>query len=169
MITAFTDKKFIIASDASAFELKEAVKKHFIAKNYEVKDVGTQQKDTPVAYYIAGSSAAQEVSDGRFQFGIILCGSGMGVCMAASKYKNVQCAACESVQTAKSARFINNANMLAFGANVVSEMVAIEMVETFIATEFLQGIENVADQEFLTDALTQLEGIYKAAAGAFIE
>jgi len=159
----FTEKRFVIAAEASGFELKEKVKAYFEQNGYEVVDVGMKLVDDPIPYYEAGYLAGKAVSDGKFECGVVICGSGMGVCMAANKVKGIYCAACESIHTAGQARVINNANVLALGAKIVAYDLAIRMIEAFLNTEFLHGIEG-DDREMLTDALGKLELIENTGA-----
>lgn len=158
----FENKKFIMASEASGYELKEILKKKYRDQGYEIIDVGTTDPEHPMSYYEAGARAAQAVRDGKAEFGIVVCGTGMGVCMAANRIPGIYCAICESVQTAKLARQINNANVLALGANIVSPELAMRMADAFIGTDFMDGFpEN--EHAGLIEAVENLERIEKEA------
>lgn len=131
--------KVAIACEASSFLLKEAVKKHIIRLGYEVEDVGQQTEDENVLYYEAAGKLAEEIRSGRCERGIVICGTGAGVSMIANKYKGVYCVACESVFTAEKISLINNANVLAMGARVVSWDMGCEMAEKFLAGHWCEG------------------------------
>ncbi len=127
-----------IASDHAGFELKEHIKNYLTQKGFEVKDVGTESLDS-VHYPIYGESAAIEVSEGRCEKAIIVCGTGLGISMAASKLPGIRCALCTNTFMARMARQHNDANILAMGARVVGVGVAECMVDTFLETEFEGG------------------------------
>ncbi len=158
---AFEQKQFVIASDPTAFSLKEQIKAYFEKKGYIIEDVGTCAENE-VAYYDAGSRAAEAVQAKKYEFGIVLCGSGMGVCLAANRIPGIYCAVCETIHTAKLSRVINNANMLALGASIVAPDLAINMVEAFIHTEFLEGKEG-GDRKFLESAVEEIARIEEKA------
>lgn len=159
----FKEKRFVIAADPTGFPLKEILKKHYIKAGYDISDVGTIDADNPVAYYVAGGNAAKHVKEGKSEFGIVICGSGMGVCMAANRFPGIYCAVCESIHTAQLSRIINNANILALGGNIVAPDLAINMVDAFIKTSFVEGIEGET-QDFLVDAIGHLGELEKEAA-----
>ena len=150
----FISKRFAIASDGSAYPLKEKVKAFFLKEGYEVVDVGTVDPKNALPYYEAGKALAKAVAGGDFEYGIGFCGSGMGINLALNKCPGIYAALCESIYTAKLSRVINNANVLVMGGNIVSEHIAIEMAKTFIATEFLEGSD---EEEFLTSAVKELD------------
>ena len=152
MILHFSEKRFALASDLSGFPLKEEIKRYFLNQGFYIHDVGTLDIEAPVPYYLAGKNVAKLVSDGIYQYGVVLCGSGMGACFSTTKYKKVRCAVCESIRSAKSSRVINNANILALGGNFLATETAIRMVETFINTDFLDGIAE-HDKRFLINAV----------------
>ena len=158
----FENKKFVMASELSGYGLKEILKKYYVEKGYEILDVGTTDPEKPVSYYDAGAKAAQAVRDGTAEFGIVICGTGMGVCMAANRIPGIYCSICESIHTVKLARQINNANVLALGANIVAPELAKIMADTFIETDFLDGFP-VNEHSGLIEAVENLEKIEKAA------
>ena len=131
--------KIVIACEASSFELKEAVKKRIEAQGYEVLDVGQTSAGQNVLYYEAAQNLAKVIQSGECNRGIVMCGTGAGVSMVANKYKGVYCVACESVFTAEKISLINNANVLAMGARVVSHDMAGEMAEKFLAGNWCEG------------------------------
>lgn len=124
-----------IASDHGAFELKGKVIKHLEEKGYEVKDFGcysTASCDYPEFAHAAGKA----VASGECEKGIVLCTTGIGISISANKVPGVRCALCTETWTAKMTRLHNNSNMLALGAGVVGEHLAMEIVDTFLGTEF---------------------------------
>ena len=131
--------KVAIACEASSFLLKEAVRERLLAQGYEVVDVGQQREDENVLYYEAAQNLAEEIQSGRCEKGIVICGTGAGVSMIVNKYRGVYCVACESVFTAEKISHINNANVLAMGARVVSWDMGGEMAEKFLAGKWCEG------------------------------
>ena len=131
--------KIIIGSDHAGFTLKEECRKLLTVKmGYEVTDTGvynTQSSDYPdIAKEVAGA-----VSRGDFEKGILICGSGIGMSIAANRFKGVNAALCHNLYTADMCRKHNNANILVIGARVIGEGLALEMVKIFLTTEFEGG------------------------------
>jgi ribose 5-phosphate isomerase B len=133
--------KVVIASDASGFRLKEAVKKHLIENGHEVADKGQLSENEPVMYYDAVESLAKTIQSGEFEKGIVICGTGAGVSLTANKFKGIYCVACESIFTAERISLINNANVLAMGENVVSYYMAGEMADKFLSQKWCDGFD----------------------------
>ena len=158
----FENKKFVMASELSGYGLKEILKKYYSGKGYEIIDVGTTDPENPVSYYDAGAKAAEAVRDGAAEFGIVICGTGMGVCMAANRIPGIYCSICESIHTAKLARQINNANVLALGANIVAPELAKAMADTFIETDFMEGFP-ASVHDGLVEAIERLGEIERTA------
>lgn len=127
-----------IGSDQAGFEMKMQIKEHLENKGYKVNDVGSYSTES-VHYPVYGEKVAQEVVSEKAEFGIIICGTGIGISMAASKLPGIRCAVCTNSYMAKMAKEHNNANMIAIGARVVGLGVAIEMVDAFLDTHFLGG------------------------------
>lgn len=132
-------KRVVISCESSSFALKEAVKEHLEKIGYEVTDLGQQKDGEPVLYYVAAERIAKALQSGEFERGVVFCGTGAGVSMIANKYRGVYCVACESVFTAEKISLINNANLLAMGARVVSHDMACEMAEKFLAGKWCDG------------------------------
>ena len=129
----------IIGSDHAGFTLKEECKKLLADElGYDVKDVGvydTRSSDYPdIAKEVAGA-----VSGGDFEKGILICGSGIGMSIAANRFRGVNAALCHNLYTADMCRKHNDANILVFGARVIGEGLALEMVKIFLTTEFEGG------------------------------
>ena len=127
-----------LACDHGAYDLKETVKKHLTEKGYEVKDFGTYSKDSCDYPDFAGP-AALAVSSGECEKGIVLCTTGIGVSITANKVAGIRCALLSDLMSARLTRQHNNTNMMAMGAGVVGEMLALQIVDTWLGTEFEGG------------------------------
>lgn len=124
-----------IGCDHGGFELKEKVKKHLRERGIDVKDVGCYSRES-VDYPVFGHAAAKEVAEGRCEKGIVICTTGIGISISANKVKGVRCALCGDTLSAKMTRLHNDANMLAMGAGIVGDNLAMDIVDTFIDTPF---------------------------------
>jgi ribose 5-phosphate isomerase B len=124
-----------IGCDHGGYDLKEKVKKHLQDRGFEVKDVGCYSKDS-CDYPVFGHAAAEAVADGTCDKGIVICTTGIGISISANKIKGVRCALCSDSLSAKMTRLHNDANMLAMGAGIVGENLAMDIVDTFIDTPF---------------------------------
>ena len=151
--------KVVIASDFSGFRLKEAVKKNLIEQGYDLPDVGQTAEEEPVLYFNAAASLAKEIQSGRYDRGIVICGTGAGVSMVVNKFKGVYCVACESVYTAEKTSLINNANVLAMGEKVVSYAMGTEMAQRWLDGRWCEGFdpERRANNEKGYAVLRQIE------------
>ena len=127
-----------IASDHGGFEMKEYLKKKLIEQGYDIKDMGTYSTDS-VDYPDMIHPLAKSINAEEFKLGIILCGSGNGAQMTANKYPNVRAGLCWTVEQASLTRQHNNANIISIPGRFVEEKVALEMVITFLNTEFEGG------------------------------
>ena len=124
-----------IGSDHGGFELKEAIKKHLDKRGLEYKDYGTYS-ETSCDYPTYGKLVAHAVADGECDRGIIICGTGIGISITANKVKGIRAALCGDCFSAEATRLHNNANILALGARVTAEGLALKIVDTFLDTEF---------------------------------
>ena len=127
--------KIAIACDHGALELKNTMKKHLEAKGYEVADFGTHTLDSCDYPDFAGP-AAKAVASGACEKGIVLCTTGIGVSITCNKVKGIRCALLSDVMSARMTREHNDTNMMAIGAGVVGQMLALEIVDTWLGTEF---------------------------------
>ena len=127
-----------IASDHGGFDLKQAVIAHLEAKGYEVKDFGTYDKSS-CDYPDFARPAALAVAGGEAEKGIVICTTGIGVSITANKIPGIRCALCGDTTTAHLTREHNDANMLALGAAIIGEMLALDIVDIFLTTEFSHG------------------------------
>jgi ribose 5-phosphate isomerase B len=128
----------IIGSDHAGFELKEKIFSHLTAKGYTVEDAGPFD-DGSVNYVAYAKKVAAAVSQGRVEKGILVCGTGIGMSIAANRFKGVRAALCTDVLSARLSRQHNDANVLALGGRLIGDVLAIELVETFLETPFEGG------------------------------
>lgn len=124
-----------LGSDQAGYELKQIIMKHLEERGLEYKDYGSYNAD-PVDYPIYGRKVAHAVADGECEKGILICGTGIGISIAANKIKGVRAALCSDCFSAEATRLHNDANILAFGARVVGPGLAEKIVDTFLDTEF---------------------------------
>lgn len=127
--------KIAIACDHGAFDLKQKVSAHLSAKGYEVVDFGTHSKDSCDYPDFAGP-AARAVASGACEKGILLCTTGIGVSIAANKVKGIRCALLSDLLSAELTRLHNDTNMMAVGAGVVGENLALAIVDKWLTTPF---------------------------------
>ena len=127
--------KIAIGCDHGALALKNTVVEHLTKKGYEVKDFGTYTLDS-CDYPEYAAAAAQAVAAGECDKGIVLCTTGIGVSIAANKVKGIRCALLSDVMSARMTREHNDTNVMAIGAGVVGQMLALEIIDTWLGTEF---------------------------------
>ena len=130
--------KIALGSDHAGFSYKEAIKEHLQMKGHETKDFGTFSVE-PVDYPDFIRPAAEAVSQGLCDFGIVLGGSGNGEAIAANKVAGVRCALCWSVETAKLAKQHNNANVISIGERQISLELTLTIVDAWLESEFEAG------------------------------
>jgi len=130
--------KISIGSDHAGFRYKEAIKAHLQAKGHEVLDFGTHSAES-CDYPKYVRPAAEAVAKGEAVCGIVLGGSGNGEAIVANKVKGIRCAVCFSLDTAKWAKGHNNANVISIGERTVSEELALQIVDAWLAAEFEGG------------------------------
>lgn len=124
-----------IGSDHGGYDLKVKVIKHLEEMGMEVKDMGCYSKDS-CDYPTFGHAVGKAVAEGACEKGIVICTTGIGISISANKIKGVRCALCADTLSAKMTRLHNNANVLAMGAGVVGENLAMAIVDTFLETPF---------------------------------
>ena len=127
--------KIALGCDHGALALKNALIPHLEKMGHEVKDFGTYTSDS-CDYPDFAAPAAQAVADGECDKGIVLCTTGIGVSITANKIDGVRCALLSDVMSARMTREHNDTNMMAIGAGVVGQMLALEIVDTWLGTEF---------------------------------
>ena len=131
-------KKIILASDHAGFRLKEEIKKFLIKKREKVLDLGTKNTNL-VDYPDYAHLLSKKITNNKNQFGILICGSGTGMSMAANKHKNVRAALCYNTKSTKLSRLHNNANVMTLGSRLIKKSVALKCVNTFLKTDFDGG------------------------------
>ncbi len=128
-----------IASDHGGFQLKETVKAYLRARNdIQIVDLGTNSEES-VDYPIYGKACAEAVASGKADRGIVCCGTGIGISIAANKVKGIRCGLCTTVEMAEMTRKHNNANMLAMGGRTTDPDLALEITKAWLDTEFEGG------------------------------
>ena len=124
-----------LGCDHGGYDLKEAVKRHLEERGLEYKDFGTYSKES-CDYPEFGRAAAEAVASGECEKGIVVCTTGIGISIVANKVKGVRCALCSETTSARLTREHNDANMLALGGGLTGELLAMEIVDTFLDTPF---------------------------------
>lgn len=124
-----------IGSDHGGYDLKQVVMAYLEEKGIEYKDFGCYDKNS-CDYPVFGKAAAEAVASGECEKGIVVCTTGIGISMVANKVKGVRCALCQDSFSAKMTRLHNDANVLALGGGIVGPNLALDIVETFLNTEF---------------------------------
>ena len=144
-------KKIVMASDHAGFDLKNTLVEQLKNDGYDVEDAGTYSKDS-CDYPVFAEKACRYMLDGKAELCILVCGTGIGMSMAANKVKGIRAACCSDTYSAKYTRLHNDANVLCMGARVVGEGLAYEIVKVFLETEFeggkhLRRINMISDLE----------------------
>ena len=133
-----TNKRIVLSSDHAAIETRQTIASHIEAKGWEVVDIGPTTPES-THYPIHGQAAAQHVASGDCRFGIILCGTGQGIMMAANKVQGIRCGVCSDTFSASMIRVHNDANMLSMGVRVLGEGLMLDIVDAFLSAEFHRG------------------------------
>ena len=131
-----------LGSDHGGYDLKIKVKKYLEDKGYECKDYGCYDKSS-CDYPDFGRAAAEAVANGEREKGIVVCTTGIGISIVANKVKGIRCALCTDAYLAKMTRLHNDANMLALGGGFTGDNLAMEIVDTFLETEFSEGDNHI--------------------------
>jgi len=145
-----------IGSDHGGYELKEAIKSYLDSEKISYKDFGTCSTES-VDYSDIGAVIAKAVASGEFEMGIVICGTGIGISIAANKVPGIRAALCTDTYMARMAREHNNANVLALGGRVLGAGLALDIVKTFIETPF-SGEER---HQRRIDKISSIEKNYK--------
>jgi len=130
--------KIAIGNDHAAVEMKNYISQKLIEKGYEVVNFGTDTSAS-VDYPVYGKKVGEAVAKGECDLGVLICGTGVGISLAANKVKGVRAVVCSEPYSAKLSRMHNNANIVAFGARVIGPELAWMITETFVNTEFEGG------------------------------
>ena len=128
-------KKIILGADHGGYELKNAIKVHLEANGFETIDVGTNSSES-CDYPVFASKLCQKLQNGEADLGILVCGTGIGMSMAANKHKGIRAACCSDTFSARLTRLHNNANVLCLGARVLGAGLALDLVDNFVNAEF---------------------------------
>ena len=128
-----------LGSDHGGFDIKQVVIEHLKERGIEYKDFGTYDKNS-CDYPIFGKAAAEAVASGECEKGIVICTTGIGISIVANKVKGIRCALCSEPHSARLTREHNDANVLAMGGALIGPDMAIDIVDTFLDTEF-SGLE----------------------------
>ncbi len=140
-----------VGSDHGGFELKNAICRHLKARGLDFKDFGTYT-DESCDYPDFGKAVAKAVASGEYEKGILVCGTGIGISITANKVRGIRAALCGDCFSAEATRLHNDANILALGARVTGEGLALKIVDTFLDTPFsnderhLRRIKKIEDQ-----------------------
>ncbi len=145
-----------IGNDHTAVDLKQIIISHLQSKGHTVTDFGTASKDSS-NYPIYGARVAKAVASGKVELGIVICGTGIGIGLAANRVPGIRCAICSDPFSARMARMHNNCNMIAFGARVVGSEVAKMLVDEWL------------DSTYETRHQTRLDMLDQIANGEEIE
>ncbi|MBR2522979.1 MAG: ribose 5-phosphate isomerase B [Clostridiales bacterium] len=139
-----------IASDHAGYDLRQKVIAHLESKGIEVIDGGAESADKPYNYVEAGTKIAEDVLSGRADRGIAICGTGIGISVVVNKFKGIRCGTCTNEYMARMSRQHNDANVIAIGARVVGQAVALAMVDAFLE----EGFAGDRHQERVNDIKT---------------
>ncbi|MDR2164026.1 MAG: RpiB/LacA/LacB family sugar-phosphate isomerase [Clostridiales Family XIII bacterium] len=149
--------KIAIGSDVSGYSLKTALIGHLEEKGIEYKDFGTPNLDSPDEYYDVVPAVVPLIQSGEYDYGVLLCGTGMGMSQVANSYKGIRAACVESVYAAKMCRAINDSNILCMGGFIVAPEMGKEMLDVFLSTQLTEGLDSFHD--FLLDAQLQIKDL----------
>ncbi|PMP69236.1 MAG: ribose 5-phosphate isomerase B [Thermodesulfobacterium geofontis] len=131
-------KSIVIASDHAGYFLKEKIKEFLQKENYKVIDVGCFSPES-VDYPEYGAKAVGKILNKEADFGILICGTGLGMSIVANRFSGIRAALCHEPFSAKMARLHNNANVLVLGGRIIGDGIAIEIVKVFLETPFEGG------------------------------
>ena len=130
--------RLVLSSDHADIPMRQTIADHIAAQGWEVIDIGPTTPES-THYPKHGEAAARRVASGECQLGIILCGTGQGIMMAANKVKGIRCGVCSDTFSARMIREHNDANMLSLGARVIGLGLALDIVDAFLSAEFAGG------------------------------
>ena len=131
-------KTIVLGSDHAGFHLKEMLCEYVANKGYNVINVGTDSEES-CDYPVFAGKLCKTIKEGKADLGILVCGTGVGMSMAANKYKGIRAACCSDTFSARLTRVHNDANVLCFGERVVGAGLATELVDAFLGAEFEGG------------------------------
>lgn len=130
--------KLALGSDHGGFKLKKEIVKYLEEKGYEFEDLGCHE-EVSCDYPVYGQLVAEKIAAGEYDLGIIICGTGIGISIAANKVPGIRAAHCTDTFSARMARMHNNANILAMGERITGPGLAVDIVDAFLSAEFEGG------------------------------
>ena len=142
--------KIAIGCDHAGFAIKNIISEHIKNKGYEVVDVGTNSADS-CHYPIYAHALCEKIQSGECELGILICGTGIGMSMAANKHKGIRAACCSDTFSARLTREHNDANVLCFGERVVGAGLAVDLVDAFLGAEYLNNGNHVTRVKMIGD------------------
>lgn len=151
-------KKLAIGNDHTAIEMKREIVAHLEAKGIEVVNVGTDSPES-FNYPISGYKVARLVADGEVDGGVLICGTGVGISLAANKMDGIRCVVCSEPYSARLSRMHNDTNIVSFGARVIGVETAKDIVDNWVDTEFEGGRHQTR-----VDMIMEIEQTQKLAA-----
>ncbi len=132
------NKQIIIGADHGGFQLKEIIRNELVSQSLEVEDAGCYNTDS-VNYPYIGKIVSEAVASGKVERGILICGTGIGMSITANRYKNIRATLCHDHLTAKFSREHNNSNILILGGRLLGDVLALDIVDTWLNTPFEGG------------------------------
>ena len=142
--------KIVIGCDHAGFNIKNAVIDHLNHRGFECVDVGTFSKDS-CHYPVYAHAACEKILSGECSLGILICGTGIGMSIAANKHDGIRAACCSDTFSARLTREHNNANILCFGERVIGIGTAIDLVDAFLDAEYMNSGNHVTRVAMLAD------------------
>ena len=132
--------KIAFGVDPGGLELRESILAHLEEAGHEVVEVGTLDQDNVIPYMYVAKNVAEQITGGDCEFGIVVCGTGVGISIAANKNKGIRCALVDNIWVARDCRVVNNANVIALGGTTTSARMANEYIDAFLFTEWGEGL-----------------------------
>jgi len=142
--------KIVLGCDHAGFNIKDAVIAHIKEKGHECVEVGTFSSDS-CHYPVFASAACEKILSGECDLGILICGTGIGMSIAANKHKGIRAACCSDTFSARLTREHNNANVLCFGERVVGIGLALDLVDAFLEAEYMNSGNHVTRVAMLSE------------------
>ncbi|MBC2856713.1 MAG: ribose 5-phosphate isomerase B [Cetobacterium sp.] len=130
--------KIALGADHGGFELKEIIKSHLEKKGFEILDKGTYSSES-VDYPNFAKEVSKSILTNEAKYGILICGTGIGISITANRFRGIRAALCGNTTMAKLTREHNDANILALGARITGDVLALDIVDTFLSTDFEGG------------------------------
>ncbi|RDW22160.1 ribose 5-phosphate isomerase B [Oceanobacillus arenosus] len=157
--------RIAIGSDHNAFDLKETIKEYLADTDHEVIDFGCHSKDA-VDYPDVAFDVSAAISEGNVDRGILICGTGIGVCIAANKYPGIRAALAHDVYSAERAQLSNNAQIITLGAQIIGPEVAKKVVEAYLNVSWAEGSKRKVDKIVEKEQEFVSENFKEAVAGS---